>query len=124
MFCERAYTKTQKLVQEDDSENYPLPALQDLNDTLSRVILKYCNEEHDQPQQPVDDHGQICLLDLDVNEFSNVVSGDNVEIDNNTSANSSVTDLRTMNFIVQEHPNLPKELTELMDLRFNGNLLL
>lgn len=95
-----------------------------MNDTLHRVILKYSNNQDDQPQQPVDDHGQICLLDLDDDEFSNIVSRDNNEIDNNVSANSSVTDLRTMNSIVQEHPDLPKELTELMDLRFNGNLLL
>lgn len=94
-----------------------------MNHTLYRVIFKYCNNEHDQLQQPVGDHGQICLLDLDDDEFSNIVSRDNVEIDNNVSANSSITDLRTINSIVQEHPDLPKELTDLMDLRFSANLL-
>jgi ADP-ribosylation factor-binding protein GGA len=116
-YCKQAYEKTKKLLSDPNLDEFPLEALQDLDDTLSRVLNRYESPNQVQASEPdtnaVSDQGQICLLDLDVDTFSNAIQ----------SQNSSMTDLRIMSDIIQEHPNLPKELTELMDLRFHGNLL-
>lgn len=127
-YCKQAYTRTERLLnkEEDGSEedSYPLDALRELHDTLSRVLRRY-ESPHDASNASsshTEDTGQICLLDLDVETLSSTITM--ATPSQNTSANSSMTDLRLINDIVQEHPNLPKDLTELMDLRFNGNLLM